>query len=95
VTNAAGSVASSNAVLTVIPMLVFDTSPTAMQWVAEGFRLTITDLQGRGPVTIYASTNLVDWEALLTNPPVAGTTQFIDLGATNWRSRFYRASEQR
>jgi len=45
-------------------------------------------------VTIYASTNLVDWDALLTNPPVTGGLQFIDLGATNWRMRFYRASEQ-
>ena len=95
VTNAVGSVTSSNAVLSVvIPLPRFDTSSAGLQWTTNGFRLTLVDLLGRGPVTVYASTNLVDWEALLTNPPVTGTLQFIDTGATNWRSRFYRASEQ-
>jgi hypothetical protein len=94
VTNAAGSATSSNAVLTVVSMPIFDTSPTGLQWTTNGFRLTITDLQGRGPVTIYASTNLVYWEGLLTNPPVTGTLQYIDAEATNLEMRFYRANEQ-
>ena len=40
---------------------------------------------------IEASTNLVDWTALtnLANP--SGTIQFIDLHATNFSRRFYRA----
>jgi len=94
VTNSYSSVTSSNAVLTVIPRLHFDTSPACLQWTANGFQLTLADLAGSGPVTIYASTNLVNWDALLTNPPVTGGLQFIDLGATNWRMRFYRAIEQ-
>jgi hypothetical protein len=59
-------------------------------------------------VTVYASTNLMNWVSLLTNPPVIGTFQFIDAQATNWanwvesdegapnsQGRFYRATEQR
>jgi hypothetical protein len=94
VTNVAGSVTSSNAVLTVTPVLHFDTSPSGLRWTTNGFLLTVVDLLGQGAVTIYASTNLIDWEGLLTNPPTTGTWQFIDTEATNWDKRFYRASEQ-
>jgi uncharacterized delta-60 repeat protein len=94
VTNAAGSATSSNAELTVIPVLRFDTSPSGLHWTTNGFLLTLVDLPGQGSVTIYASTNLIDWEILLTNPSATGVLQFIDTEATNWSMRFYRAYEQ-
>jgi hypothetical protein len=94
VTNAAGSATSSNAVLTVVPMLYFDTSPAGLKQTTSGLELTVIDLLGRGPVTVYVTTNWLSWQVLLTNPPVTGALQVIDPGVTNSRRRFYRASEQ-
>jgi hypothetical protein len=94
VTNVAGSATSSNAVLTVVPMLYFDTSPEGLKHTTNGLELTVMDLLGRGPVTVYVTTNWLSWQVLLTNPPVTGALQVIDTGATNSRRRFYRASEQ-
>ena len=77
------------------PLLWFDTSPAGLHRTPNGLQLTVTGLLGRGPVTIYVSTNLVGWDVLRTNPPVTGTLQVLDAGATNAARRFYRASEQR
>jgi hypothetical protein len=93
VTNAAGSATSSNAVLTVVPMLYFDTSPAGLKHTTNGLELTVMDLLGRGPVTVYVTTNWLSWQVLLTNSPVTGALQVIDTGVTNSRRRFYRASE--
>ncbi len=40
---------------------------------------------------IDASTNLFDWDVLTTLDNPSGTIQFMDLGATNYPSRYYRA----
>jgi hypothetical protein len=58
------------------------------------FSLGLTGLSGHGPVIVYASTNLADWQAILTNPPVVGTLHILDSGATNVQQRFYRAREE-
>jgi hypothetical protein len=59
-----------------------------------GFNLGLSGLTGHGKIVIRASCNLVNWEPILTNPPAVGSLQFLDLGATNQPSRFYRAIEQ-
>jgi len=48
---------------------------------------------GTNPVILYASTNLVHWGAILTNPPMSGALPFtfIDPAVTNHPRRFYRA----
>lgn len=43
---------------------------------------------------IEGSTNLMNWTPLATNAPVSNLIQFIDAGATNYPSRFYRGREE-
>jgi alpha-tubulin suppressor-like RCC1 family protein len=59
-----------------------------------GFNLGLSGLTGHGNIVIHASSNLVNWEPILTNPPVVGSLQFLDSGVTNQPYRFYRAIEQ-
>jgi len=59
-----------------------------------GFYLGLTGLTGHGNLVIYASSNLVNWEAILTNPPAVGTLQLLESSATNHPCRFYRAVEE-
>jgi hypothetical protein len=60
---------------------------------AGGFQMRVNGLAGAGPAIVYASTNLVDWESILTNSPVVGSWDLLDADATNRPMRFYRAAE--
>ena len=92
--NTFGSVGSSNALLTVTRQpLRFDSSGGVTTSTNRGVQLRLLGLAGAGPVVIYASTNLVLWEAIFTNAPVVGSSVFLDLMATNYPRRFYRAAE--
>ena len=87
ITNAGGSVTSSIASLTVVmrPNLA---PPTLLPDGSVRLSLSATpDLTYR----LDASTNLVDWAALTNIANPSGTIQFIDLEATNFSRRFYRA----
>jgi hypothetical protein len=87
ITDAGGSVTSSIASLTVVirPSLA---PPTLSPDGSVRFSLSATpDLTYR----IDASTNLVDWAALTNLADPSGTIQFVDLQATNFSQRFYRA----
>jgi hypothetical protein len=66
----------------------------AMAWDAAGFHLQLDRLSGHGAVVIYASTNLVDWQPVFTNPPAIGSFEYLDTNAARWPARFYRAVEQ-
>jgi hypothetical protein len=55
--------------------------------------LRLTGLTANGPVTIYASSNLLDWGAIFTNPPTIGPLQYLEEISTVQPPRFYRASE--
>jgi hypothetical protein len=54
----------------------------------------LDQLSGHGPIVIYASSNLLDWRPIFTNPPLPGSLQFIDSSATNSQVQFYRAVEE-
>jgi hypothetical protein len=58
------------------------------------FRLRLTGSSGLNPVTIYTSTNLVDWESIFTNPPTTGTIDYTNTLPAGTGQRFYRAVEQ-
>lgn len=95
VSNMYGSVTSSNAALTVLPLpspLLFRTGPQYLQLTSDGFKLQVTG--ATGPVIIYSSTNLLNWQPVCTNSPTSGTVQYIDSAATNSGLRFYRAVQQ-
>jgi hypothetical protein len=60
----------------------------------SAFPLRLTGLSAAGPVTIYASSNFVDWQAIFTNPPTVGPLLFQE-PPQGQAVRFYRASELR
>ena len=55
------------------------------------FQALLTGVPAQGTMVIDASTNLMQWLPILTNPPGGGLFQFLDPGASNFPSRFYRA----
>lgn len=59
-----------------------------------GLELQLQGLSGHGDVVLYASTNLIDWQPVLTNAPATGTLDLLDSSATNAPARFYRAEER-
>jgi hypothetical protein len=76
------------------PPLQFSVVATNIQLTTSGFQFPIAGLDGSGPIIIYASTNLIDWIPIFTNPAFDGTLPFIDPAATNLPWRFYKAAEQ-
>ena len=93
VSNNLNGVTSSNATLAVSQPAA-QLASTGLAKTNGAFGLSISGLTGHGPVMIYASSNLLNWDAIFTNPPQIGTLQFLDLGTTNGTQRFYRAAEQ-
>jgi hypothetical protein len=47
---------------------------------------------GAAQMTVYSSTNLVNWQPLQVVPVTGGTAVFIDNTVTNGPARFYRLS---
>jgi hypothetical protein len=93
VSNAYGSVTSSNVLLTVrSPQFV--NSASSLNLTAQGFNLQLNGLTGHGAVTIYASTNLINWQPIFTNPATIGSLQFVDTNALVSPFEFYQADEQ-
>ena len=92
VSNARGTITSLPAFLSVLRTTPrFGGKP---QFGSGGFGFQLNGLSGHGDVVLFASTNVVNWVPILTNPPVLGTLQLIDPSATNLPLRFYRAVEQ-
>jgi len=73
--------------------LVFDTSPDGLQITNGGIHLRLLGASDLGPVVIYASSDLLAWQPIFTNPPIIGPVDFTDPAITNQPWRFYRASE--
>ena len=61
--------------------------------ITNGFKLRLLGLAGAGPVVLWASSNLLSWDPLLSNGPVIGYLDLTDPHATNQMFRFYRATE--
>jgi hypothetical protein len=60
----------------------------------NGLQLRLNGVFASQSVVIYASTDLLSWLPILTNPPATGSVLFLDSSATNRPRRFYRATEQ-
>ncbi len=94
VTNSIGSVTSLPAWLTV--------PRTVPQFVAAGFGinggntfgLRLNGMSGHGPIILYASSNLVHWEPILTNAPATGQILLQDPEPDTWPQRFYKVVEE-
>jgi hypothetical protein len=63
--------------------------------VTGALSIRVTGLTALGPVTIYASSNLVNWDPIFTNPPTIGPLQYQERPLKDQAQRFYRASEAR
>ncbi len=81
----------------------FETVAATVQFVAPvfsatstggWFRATLTGLSGSGPITVFGSSNLVDWLPIATNAPIAGEWDFEHVQPASPKSFWYRASEQ-
>jgi YD repeat-containing protein len=90
---AAGTSGSSGTSGTIQPFQI-NAGSTNLQLTANGFLFQVSGLNESGPVVIYASTNLLDWMPIFTNPAFVGTILFVDPNTTNLPWRFYRATEQ-
>jgi hypothetical protein len=86
VANIAGSVTSSNAVLSVYATTAAMLGGYSLS-AANGFRFQIAGVPGFN-YAVQASTNLIDWVSLVTNTSPFG---FVDVNTTNFPQQFYRA----
>jgi len=90
VKNTSGSVQSSNAfVVVVLPTVTNILNVTSSGLSAGGFNLHLSGPAGSNYV-IYASSNMVNWTPISTNPSPSGTVDFTDADATNHAFRYYR-----
>jgi hypothetical protein len=72
--------------------LRFETAADALQITNGVVHLRLSGLAGTGPVVFFVSTNLTEWNPVLTNSPTTGSLDFDDTNAT-YQARFYRAVE--
>jgi hypothetical protein len=84
---------TNNANLTVQPF-VFNAGSTNLALATNGFKFLLDSVYATNSVVIFASTDLLNWSPILTNPPATGSVLFLDSAATNLPLRFYRAMEQ-
>jgi hypothetical protein len=89
VSNLYGITNSSPASVSVLGVPVsFAADPAAI--VNGQIDIVLDNLTGQGTVVIQASTNLVQWVPIFTNPPAFGQVQFTN-AMTNSLIRFYKA----
>jgi alpha-tubulin suppressor-like RCC1 family protein len=93
VINAYGVPVTTNATL-MVQMPQFDTSSGNMFMSSQGFNFQLDGLTGHGSVIIFASTDLLTWLPIFTNPPTTSAIQILDTNAVYLPFRFYRAAEQ-
>ena len=60
----------------------------------SNFELRLTGLSGHGNILLYASSNLVHWESILTNGPAIGELLIVDPLTNQWPQRFFRVVEE-
>jgi hypothetical protein len=89
--NFGNSATGSVAVVVTPGSFHFNLSPAATRLTDGGFQGQLDGVPGNNGVVIEASTDLIHWQPILTNPPTAGSVQFLDSAATGLPRRFYRA----
>jgi len=69
-----------------------------VQFTSEGFSNGVFRLQFLGArgsnYVLQASTDFVNWTPLVTNPATTNLLNFIDAGASNFPTRFYRVLQE-
>jgi hypothetical protein len=89
-----GNATTGTVTVAVLPLtLQFNTSSNNLRFTAQGLQLQVDGARTTHPVTIYASTNLVNWDPIFSNAPTLGSVQYVDPAAKNLARRFYRATQ--
>jgi alpha-tubulin suppressor-like RCC1 family protein len=93
VSNPVGTVMSPAMTLSVPPLrfavVAFESVGTN-----GALHIQLTGSSGQHPVSIYRSSNLLDWLPIFTNAPTTGAIDFTDLPPCGLLQQFYRAIEQ-
>jgi hypothetical protein len=90
VSNALGS---ANSVPALVEMPPGEVRMAPLEWVSgDLLQLRVSGLTELGPVLVFGSSNLVNWQPILTNPPVWGDWQSDPIPAATPR-QFYRVKE--
>jgi hypothetical protein len=93
ITNSFGSITSATVTLSVLGVPVsFVTTSGGIQFSNGQLFLSLSGLTGQGSVLVEASSDLLQWIPVFTNPPGFGTIQLVDPAATNYQNRYYRVS---
>jgi hypothetical protein len=93
ITNASGAVTSAVALLSITNEPVsFLTGGSALRFSGGKFILQLTNLTGQGQVVVSASTNLLQWVPIFTNPSGFGAFTVTDTAAGTFPHRYYRAT---
>jgi immunoglobulin I-set domain protein len=93
ITNGVGFAISSAATLTVLPAAITN----AFYFVTSGIGMTVNgfQIQLSGPIgsnfVIQASSDLINWVSISTNPAPTGGVSYLDASAITNAVRFYRA----
>ena len=77
----------------VVPGLQFDPASFAYQPQSGKVTMRLFGNSGASPTVIYASSNLVDWQAVFTNATPVNPIEFTDTPPADAAQRFYRASQ--
>lgn len=93
ISNTLGSVTSPAMTLSVPPFKL-DVVAFNMVNTNGAFQIRLTGSSGLNSVTIYTSSNLLNWQSIFTNPPTTGIIDFTDMPPVGTAQRFYRAIEQ-
>ena len=77
------------------PPLRIDPAPENFAVTCSNAQLRLTGLAGTGPVRIEASTNLVNWNGVVTNAPATAVLRLTVPVTSNAPAQFFRATEKR
>jgi hypothetical protein len=58
------------------------------------FSVLATGLKGHGPIILYGSADLLNWQPISTNAPASGSATFEAPCTANQRCGFYRIQEE-
>jgi hypothetical protein len=84
----------TNKVALAVQPFAFNVGAAHPLMTTNGLKLQLDSVYSSNSVVLFASTNLVTWLPILTNPPTTGSVLFLDVAATNLPRRFYRATER-
>jgi uncharacterized repeat protein (TIGR03803 family) len=94
-TNANGATPSAVVTLSVTNVpLAFATGGGALSFSGGQLSIVLTNLAGQGAIVIEASTDLMNWTPIFTNPPAFGSLNFTDPDGAAYAYRYYRALTQ-